>query len=452
MAIAVPILLGAVFVARALRSSQSPSPDTLRSATIGVGVIQSTIGATGELVAEGEVELRFPRPGTVARLNVQIGDIVSRGEVLAEQEAETLRLALAKAQAERDLMRIALDELKAPPRAEDLAVLNAAVALGEAQVWQASQGVSREEVEIARLNLVNAQKALEQTYILLDDAAESRSPSWSALKQQEQQNIQAAKVAELRYRQLLNPAASAPAASAQAALAKSQAELDRALKGASSEDLRIAELELDQAQALVDQAQADLDRARLIAPFAGVVAAVNVREGELAAEMLPAVVLIDPSHYHMDVSVDEVDVAMIAVDQPAIVALDALPDVALTGRVERIPPTSSIESGVVTYRVRLLLDPVNSGVTLRAGMTATAEVITAQVSDAVLVPNWAVRRDRESGKAFVQVQRGEKIEEVEIELGVKSEEFSQVLSGLKPGDVVVVDTQRDRFSFFGPGQ
>ncbi len=167
---------------------------------------------------------------------------------------------------------------------------------------------------------------------------------------------------------------------------------------------------------------------------------------------MPALVLVDPSGYHVEVSVDEVDVARIGVGQRTSISLDALPDQLLGGAVERIAPTGKTDSGVVSYRVRILLDAVGKAVPLRAGMTATADIVVQEIQDAVLVPNWAVRRDRETGKAYVQLKQGERVSEVEIKLGLRTEEVSQVLSGLAPGDTVVADTARRRFSLFGFGQ
>jgi multidrug efflux pump subunit AcrA (membrane-fusion protein) len=75
---------------------------------------------------------------------------------------------------------------------------------------------------------------------------------------------------------------------------------------------------------------------------------------------------------------------------------------------------------------------------LRAGMSATAEIVTDKLEDVLLVPNWAIRIDRGTGRSYVNLMRAEAVEEVEVEIGVRGADESEVLSGLNEGDVVVV--------------
>jgi multidrug efflux pump subunit AcrA (membrane-fusion protein) len=83
-------------------------------------------------------------------------------------------------------------------------------------------------------------------------------------------------------------------------------------------------------------------------------------------------------------------------------------------------------------------------------MTANASITVEEMEDAIIVPNWAVRLDRETGQAFVNRLRPDNlIEEVIVTTGLRNDQFSQVLSGLQEGDIVVVTDQREGFSFFG---
>ena len=115
-----------------------------------------------------------------------------------------------------------------------------------------------------------------------------------------------------------------------------------------------------------------------------------------------------------------------------------------------IAPTSDTSGvGVVTYLVTINIDPED--IVLRPGMTANASVIVDQLEDVMIVPNWAVRLDRESGNAFVNRLRPDgTIEEVTIVIGLRNEQFSEVVSGLDVGDTVVVTDERAGLtSFFG---
>ena len=66
------------------------------------------------------------------------------------------------------------------------------------------------------------------------------------------------------------------------------------------------------------------------------------------------------------------------------------------------------------------------------------------------MPNWAVRLNRETGQAFVQIKQPDgTVAEVSVETGLRNELVSEVVSGLDEGDVVVVTDERETFSFFG---
>jgi hypothetical protein len=65
------------------------------------------------------------------------------------------------------------------------------------------------------------------------------------------------------------------------------------------------------------------------------------------------------------------------------------------------------------------------------------------------VPNWAIRRDRETGQAYVGLLRDGVITDVPVTLGLRDEEYSEVREGVQAGDVVAVSSARGQFSLFG---
>jgi len=161
----------------------------------------------------------------------------------------------------------------------------------------------------------------------------------------------------------------------------------------------------------------------------------------------PAVILLDLRQYHLDVTVDEVDVASLAAGQPVSITVDALPGLVLDGVVDRIAPTATTLGGLANYTVRLALAETDAS--LRAGMSATAAIRVAEVTDAVLVPNWAIRRDRRTGQAYASLQRGEALVEVPITTGLRGEAYTEVLEGAAAGEVAAVSTARDDLSLLG---
>src|SRR4029453_7986485 len=166
------------------------------------------------------------------------------------------------------------------------------------------------------------------------------------------------------------------------------------LEGASQDDVTIASAQVRQAQLNLLQAENTLNNAQLVAPIDGVISQVNIRQGELTGGTLPALVLTDLNSFHMTVLVDEIDVRQVQVGQSVRLSVDALPDSELTGKVSEISPTANNVNGVIAYEVTIVPDP--SDAPLRAGLSATAIITTAQVDNVVLLPNRFIQVDRES--------------------------------------------------------
>jgi HlyD family secretion protein len=236
---------------------------------------------------------------------------------------------------------------------------------------------------------------------------------------------------------------------AEANLARAQAANDRMLEGPTQDDLAILEAQISSSETNLELAQLRLRQAMIVAPMDGRIANVLVNTGEQSAPGAPALSMVNEGAFHIEVSVDEIDIDQIAVGQEVDITMDALPNAAVTGMIAEIAPTAATSgAGVVTYLVTINIEP--KGVTLRPGMTANASITVEQIDNVLKVPNWAVRLDRETGIAFVnRLGPDGAVEEIPVETGLRNEQFSEVLSGLEEGDVIVVTNVREGFSLFG---
>jgi HlyD family secretion protein len=207
----------------------------------------------------------------------------------------------------------------------------------------------------------------------------------------------------------------------------------------------MAQVAVDQARASLELAQLQLEGATITAPFDGVVASLGAEVNEQVSPGSPMIVLIDPSGFHVEVSVDEIDVGQVEVGQEARITLDAYPDEELQGHVEYISPVATEDLGAVSYRVRVYFEPTQ--VPLRSGMTANITVVTQRRENVLLMPSRAISVDRDTGVLYVQRLKGNgEIERVEVEIGIQDATNSEVLRGLEEGDQLVIDgvSMRDR--------
>jgi HlyD family secretion protein len=381
---------------------------------------------------------------------------VEAGQVLARLDATQQRLAVQQAADALAVAALTRDKLLAGPSEEDIAVARANLRSANAAAGDVQAGAGEEEVAIAQIRYDSAQadfRKLNDQYNTLVQLAQEHpqfAPPQDALDRLKRSMEQAYYVAEVARLQLVQ----AQQGGGRGQLSVAHAQILQAQAVLSQTQALPTDLELQQAELAVSQAEAGLERARLLlarteltAPYAGLVATVTARAGEPATPLEPAMGLLDPSRFHLDVSVDEVDVAQLALDQPVSVLVEALPEVVLTGRVDRLAPTAAVVEGLVNYSVRLVLDPAEAP--LRAGMSATADIVVAEAQDVVLVPNWAIRRDRRTGQAYASLQQGGALVEVPITTGLRGEAYTEVLTGVAPGDIAAISTQRDGLDLLG---
>jgi HlyD family secretion protein len=148
-----------------------------------------------------------------------------------------------------------------------------------------------------------------------------------------------------------------------------------------------------QAAAAVRSDQTNLSKASIRSPIDGIVLTRKVEPGQTVAASLQAPVLFiiaeDLTRMKLQVDVDEADVSQVKNGQTAYFTVDAWPGRKYPAKIERVGFGAQTTDGVVTYKT--LLDVGNDDLSLRPGMTATAEIATAHLKDALLIPNAALR-------------------------------------------------------------
>jgi len=179
----------------------------------------------------------------------------------------------------------------------------------------------------------------------------------------------------------------------------------------------VAEASVSQALATLDADETDLSKAKIRSPINGVVLVRSVEPGQTVAASLQAPILFtlaeNLTQMELRVDVDEADVGLVKEGQAATFTVDAYPERKFPAQIRQVRYGSQIVDGVVTYETLLHVD--NADLLLRPGMTATADIVVQEITDAVLIPNVALR--------FVPPQEEET---------VKSESGGTVLSKLFP--------------------
>lgn len=260
--------------------------------------------------------------------------------------------------------------------------------------------------------------------------------------------------------------------------AKAEMENAEAQLARAEANLASAKAGVTQARATLSSDETNLDKASIRSPINGVVLARKVEPGQTVAASLQAPVLFtlaeDLSQMELEVDVDEADVGQVKAGQKASFSVDAYPGRKYPASISRVSFGSQVAEGVVSYPTVLKVS--NDDLSLRPGMTATAEISTAVREDALLVPNAALRftpsangarkadsggilgsllprmprtastraargGDEKNGGKRVWVLKDSQPAPVTIRTGLSNGRMTEVLEGdLKPGMQVITDT------------
>lgn len=298
----------------------------------------------------------------------------------------------------------------------------------------------------AELNVVAANERLTAAQAELDALASGAGENTVGISQANVASMAAQRdAARANLDQLLAGPTEAEIAAAQATLAEREFSLASLRAGPTDAQIATAVAGVEQARIALQRARNDLEETTLRAPFAGVVTAVHVDEGETASGV--AVELENVRQLEVVLDVDEVDVGELAVGQPAVITLEAWPEEEIESEVAAIAPaangiasgTNAIDTGLATFQVRLLLGETERPV--RVGMTANANLVTVQREDVLLVPNRAIIADRAAGRYFVNLvdsagDRQTTVRRVEVSIGLRNAQYTQITAGLEEGDRV----------------
>lgn len=147
------------------------------------------------------------------------------------------------------------------------------------------------------------------------------------------------------------------------------------------EDLR---LQREAAARELEDAKIQRENLIIIAPCDGVVASVDVAEGDEITSGTLIGSILEGEEMNLTIAVDELDVVEVEIGQPVDITIDALSSLKMAGEVYKIAPVGTSSGGVTTYDVELTFDAAGTGV--RSGMNATGEIQVAAKEDVLYVP------------------------------------------------------------------
>lgn len=430
-----------LYVTRYATAAEPVETNELQTAVASLGDLEIVASGTGSIVPAQQIGVGFDESGTLLELNVQEGDDVQAGDVLARLQTNDTPETLAAQVAEADLAVIkaqnALDDLNA----------NAEIARTQAlsDIATYSQEVRDAQYTLANYSMpailqgLDTVEAFDQMKAALDEALAAFEPYKYYPQTDEtrqglleklnlaQSNYDAA-VKRLDYEYVLEVA--------NANLANARQEYEKYQEGPAADELAEAQATLNNARAslaLVQEEQSVID---LKAPMDGTVLSVDAGVGE-SVSAASIITLADLEPTTLEVYLDETDLDKVAAGYPVQVVFDALPDLTFTGQVTQVSKSLQELSGVQAIMALVTLDPSNpeTAISLPVGLNAAVDVIAGRATNAVLVPIEALRDLGGGEYAVFVVEDGQPKLRV-VEVGLMDLTTAEIKSGLEAGEIV----------------
>jgi multidrug efflux pump subunit AcrA (membrane-fusion protein) len=391
-ALAAAAVVGAVVVVGSPASTSTQE----RTATVARGVIQATVSGSGNLEPANEADVDFATSGEITHVYVKEGQHVSEDEILAKIDPDAANVELAQAEADLQSAQDALDQAEEAESSTTTTTATAAQSSGSSGTSGGATGsgsdsgsssgsgsatstmtvaAAQANVDSAQLSVTSAEKAVAATTL--------RAPMAGTVT-------------------AVNGSVGTTVGSGSSSSSSSSSSSGSSSNGAS------------------------------VAGGLGGSGSDSSSSGSSSGSSF--ITLAQISRFKMEVSLSESDVGSVKVGQPATVTVNAASGEQFAARVTDIGVLSSSSgsgtSSAVSYPVTLSLD--QTGKALKAGMSATADVVTSQVTG-LAVPSQALT----GSTVTVEAADGARTTQ-QVQTGVVGDSTTQIVSGLKAGDKVVV--------------
>ena len=207
----------------------------------------------------------------------------------------------------------------------------------------------------------------------------------------------------------------------------------------ASESLRSAEISMQ-------NQQDNMSNYTITSPISGTIIEKDAKQGDALTSGSTLCVIYDLSYLEMVINVDELQIGALSVGQKVQLTADAVTDKTYVGTVTRVSMKGSSSGGTTTYPITIRIDDTDG---LRPGMNANAEIVVAEASNALVVPNAAVirggyvlvsKKSPSAANAVEDMDAPEGYVYVKVETGVSDDSYTEIKSGLQEDDTVAYDT------------
>lgn len=386
------------------------------------GSIEEQEGVVGSFAPNKTVQVAPKTGGTINNINLKIGQMVSKGQVLFTLDQKDIQDNIKQTQ---ESYNVALANLKQAESGSEQSIHQAESGVDQAKAalvqQQNSINQNRNSIKDAENSFRNAQNNLNRTQQLFAAGAVSKT------------ELEQAQTTATQTQNALNNAkltlgnAQSSVESAQTSYQNALKSLDLARKGAG---IDVARANVEQARTALDTARSKLTDATVHAPIAGTISEVNGNVGQIVSSQSSVVTIANTNPILVKVNLSESEVMKIKTGTSVAVGIPAL-NKRINAKVTAV--NSVMDPNLKAYAVEITVE--NSSTTFKSGMVANV-YIQSDAAKGLLVPQSAV--SEKAGEKFVYIVEGTVAKQVKVQTGAASVKQVEVTSGLAEGQQIVV--------------
>ncbi|MGH2411032.1 MAG: efflux RND transporter periplasmic adaptor subunit, partial [Chloroflexota bacterium] len=369
------------------------------------------------------------QPNSSSDITQQQAAVTSAKAALAAAKQPNTAADIAQQEQAVQSAQAALAAAKQPNSSSDIAQQEQAVQSAQAALAAAKQPNTVADIQAARDTVVASTEALQT----------AEHPGTAQDIQQARDAVASAQAALSLAQQ---PNSSADIVQQQEAVTAAQAALDGVEHPNTPQDIAVSQAAVTQARQQLAGDQAEIAyETEIRAPSAGIIQAVNVVPGQLTSSLTSgttgtaAVEMESAKGLEVTADVSEADIGSVRVGDPVAMTFNAYPNQTFVGLVSSLPLQATTTSSVTTYPVTISFAGSTQGLT--PGMTATLTIVTAEVQNAIRVPNQAVTTTP-IGSYVQTLDAHNTLQRVQVQIGLSDTSYTQVVSGLAVGDRIIV--------------
>ncbi len=432
------LIVGTTATIKTIQQRNKPLDISKLTVPVEAKSVTVRITASGKVQPVQSVNISPKNSGMIADLNVEQGDTVKQGQIIARMDNSEIKMRILQYQANLEQTKAQLAESLAGSRPEEIAQGKARVAQAQAQVDSAKASIELTQSRLKRYQDLAKDGAISQDSL---EQYISENRKAKANLQEAQKRLSLLKIGN-RNQDIKKQ---------QAIVNQEKEGLRKLENGNRPEEITRLKAAVAIAEAQLKQQQVQLEDTIIRAPFTGII---TQRYATMGGFVSPAVsassnasatstsIVALAKGLEILANVPEVDIPQIKQGQKAEITIDAYPDEIFQGQVRLIAPEAVVEQNVTSFQVRVTIS--KGAEKLRSGMNVSEITFLGNnIENALLIPQELIVTRKGKTGVWLLGEKN-KPEFSSVKIGANIDNQVQVLDGLKAGDRIFIDLPKTK--------